>query len=90
MYKYAVIVELGEDYYKTEVYCCNDIDSAITLACADFNCSYSQIVGVNRIETLFWLLYNLTDTNNRRHTNYHGINTICKKVYRRSSRVVRD
>ena len=53
MYKYAVIVELGEDYYKTEVYCCNDIDSAITLACADFNCSYSQIVGVNRIETLF-------------------------------------
>lgn len=53
MNKYVVTVELSDDYYKSEVYRCNDIDSAITLACADFNCSYSQIVGVNRIEALF-------------------------------------
>lgn len=53
MNKYVVTVELGDDYYESKVYRCNDIDSAITLACADFNCSYRQIVSVNRIEAVY-------------------------------------
>lgn len=52
MNKYIVTVELEEDYYQSGTYRCDDVDSAVNLACNDWHCTYKQIISVVRIGIL--------------------------------------
>ena len=54
MNKYVVTVELGDDYYQSGTYRCDDIVSAIDLACNDYHCVYKQVISVVRIEACYW------------------------------------
>ena len=53
MNKYIVTVQLGNNYYESGMYRCDDIVSAIDLACNDYHCVYKQVISVVRIEALF-------------------------------------
>ena len=46
MNKYVVTVELGKDYYESTSVRCDDIYSAIGVACDSLNCTSEDVVSV--------------------------------------------
>ena len=53
MNKYVVTVKLGDDYYQSRTYRCDDIVSAIDLACNTYGCLYKEVISVVRIEACY-------------------------------------
>ena len=51
MNKYIITVNLGVDYYEATMVRCDDIYSAISVACDQLNCASDDIVSVSVVRS---------------------------------------